>query len=102
MPKRKFWGWGNEGAGPSPEQERGVVATLAQRFAAPLELAPVPRVDESAPPPPRVEPPASLRAVCSDDPHERLAHTYGKSFRDVVRALRRDFSPAPDWVAFPR
>jgi len=100
--KRKFWGWGAEGAGPSEEQARGVVATLAARFGAPLELAPVPRVEEIALAAPRVPAPDSLRAILVDDPHERLGHTYGKSFRDVVRALRRDFAAAPDWVAFPR
>jgi alkyldihydroxyacetonephosphate synthase len=102
LSRRKFWGWGTEGAGPTEEQARGVVATLAQRFGAALELAPAPRVDEIALAAPRAKPPGALRAICSDDPHERLAHTYGKGFRDVVRALRRDFSPAPDWVAFPR
>ena len=29
-------------------------------------------------------------------------HTYGKAFRDVVRALTGDFSPAPDAVAYPK
>src|SRR5207245_1116556 len=29
-------------------------------------------------------------------------HTYGKSSRDVVRALRRDFAHPPDLVAFPQ
>jgi alkyldihydroxyacetonephosphate synthase len=102
MAKRKFWGWGHEGAGPSEEQARGIVATLAQRFGTALDLAPVPRVEEIALAAPRVAPPDSLRAICTDDAHERLAHTYGKGFRDVVRALRRDFAPAPDLVAFPR
>jgi len=31
----------------------------------------------------------------------RAAHTYGKAFRDVVRALRGDLSNAPDVVAHP-
>src|SRR5439155_10976500 len=31
----------------------------------------------------------------------RASHTYGKSFRDVVRALRRDFAHPPDVVAYP-
>src|SRR5690349_14108574 len=44
----------------------------------------------------------ALAARFSTAPYERASHTYGKSFRDVVRALRRDFSPAPDVVAFPR
>ena len=36
---------------------------------------------------PRVEPPASLAHLCTTDPFERAGHTYGKSFRDIWRAL---------------
>jgi alkyldihydroxyacetonephosphate synthase len=100
--KRKFWGWGYEDAGPSAEQEAGIARALSQRFGSALELVPAPREDEIALAAPRVQPPASLRELCSAAPHDRLGHTYGKSFRDVVRALRRRFEPAPDWVAFPR
>ncbi len=32
---------------------------------------------------------------------DRAGHTYGKSFRDVVRALAGDFRRAPDLVAMP-
>ena len=38
----------------------------------------------------------------STDPYDRAAHTYGRSFRDLVRAFRRDYAHAPDLVAFPR
>ena len=100
--RRKFWGWGYEDAGPSAEQEAGIARALSQRFGSALELAAVPREDEIALAPPRIQPPAPLRELCSALPHDRLGHTYGKSFRDVVRALRRRFEPAPDWVAFPR
>jgi alkyldihydroxyacetonephosphate synthase len=37
----------------------------------------------------------------TDDPHERARHSYGRSYRDLVRAFRREFDHAPDWVAFP-
>jgi alkyldihydroxyacetonephosphate synthase len=100
--RRKFWGWGYEDAGPSAEQQAGIARALSQRFGTALDLASVPREDEIALALPRVQPPAALREICSAAPHDRLGHTYGKSFRDVVRALRRDFSPAPDQVAFPR
>ena len=100
--RRKFWGWGYEDAGPSAGQEAGIARTLSARLGTALDLTPVPREDEIALTPPRVQPPAALRDLCSAAPHDRLGHTYGKSFRDVVRALRRNFSPAPDWVAFPR
>ncbi len=100
--KRKFWGWGYEDAGPSAEQELGIARTLSQRLGTALDLVSAPREDEIALPAPRVQPPAALREICSAAPHDRLGHTYGKGFRDVVRALRRDFAPAPDQVAFPR
>jgi alkyldihydroxyacetonephosphate synthase len=100
--RRKFWGWGYEDAGPSEEQAAGIAKTLAERFGVAIDLVAPPRVDEIALRPPRVAPPGALRAICSEAPHDRLGHTYGKGFRDVVRALRRNFSPAPDWVAFAR
>jgi len=100
--RRKFWGWGYEDAGPSPEQELGIARALSARLGSALDLTAVPREDEIALTPPRVQPPTALGELCSAAPHDRLGHTYGKSFRDVVRALRRDFAPAPDWVAFPR
>lgn len=98
--RRKFWGWGWEDGGPTPEQERDIARSLAERFGAGELLAP-PRVEEIALPAPRVRAPAALAALVSDAPYDRLAHTYGKGYRDVVRALRRDFAPAPDLVAFP-
>ncbi|MCX5739119.1 MAG: hypothetical protein NTZ61_11620, partial [Proteobacteria bacterium] len=67
--RRKFWGWGYEDAGPSPEQELGIARTLSARLGSALALTAVPREDEIALTPPRVQPPA---------------------------ALRRDFAPAPD------
>ena len=108
--RRKFWGWGLEGQGPSLEQQRGIAKTLAARFgpgaadAAGLafEPTPPPTVDEIELPVPRLSPPTALAAICSADPWDRAGHTYGKSFRDVVRGYARDFRPAPDLVAFPR
>ncbi|MEB2345420.1 MAG: FAD-binding oxidoreductase [Deltaproteobacteria bacterium] len=99
--RRKFWGWGYEDGGPTPDQERGIARSLAERFGAGELLAP-PRVEEIALRAPRVRAPGPLAALVSDAPYDRLAHTYGKSYRDIVRALRRDFAPAPDLVAFPR
>ena len=61
-----------------------------------------PRVDELELRAPRLAPPASLEAAFSTEPYERAAHTYGRSFRDLVRAFRRDYAHAPDLVAFPR
>jgi len=101
--RRKFWGWGVEGEGPSPEQQAGIAKTLAERFgAADLAPAPPPRLEDVRLPRPRLHPPDALAAICSAAPYDRAGHTYGKSFRDVVRGYAGDFAPAPDFVAFPR
>jgi alkyldihydroxyacetonephosphate synthase len=102
-PARRFWGWGREGEGPGPDQRRAIAQVLATRFGLPeLTITEPPRLEELRLPAPRLRPPATLAGICSSEPFERASHTYGKSFRDVVRALRRDFSHPPDVVAFPR
>jgi alkyldihydroxyacetonephosphate synthase len=101
--RRKFWGWGYEGEGPNREQREAMAKRLAARFGAgPLEVVDPPRMADLDLRPPRLSPPASLAAFCSQAAADRAAHTYGKSFRDVVRAYRRDYSNPPDVIAFPR
>jgi len=102
MAKRRFWGWGIEGAGPDRAQQEKMGETIAARFgAAPRAAIDPPTVDELDLRAPRVAPPDSLAHLCSVDPEERAGHTYGKSFRDIWRALHRDFSQPPDLVAVP-
>jgi alkyldihydroxyacetonephosphate synthase len=101
--KRSFWGWGAEGGGPTDAQAQAMVATFAARMGvAPQGLRPAPRLEDVALPKPRVEPPAALAACCATDAFARASHTYGKGYRDIVRGAAGDFSPAPDFVAFPR
>src|SRR5262249_56875034 len=77
--------------------------TLARMFDLDnLAVADPPTIDELDLRPPRLAPPDSLAPLCTDDPAERAGHTYGKSFRDVVRAFRREFPHPPDVVALPR
>ena len=103
-PRRKFWGWGYEGHGPNEEQQRKIAELLADRFGLPSvpEPLPAPRVADLSLRAPRITPPASLAPLCSTDAEDRAGHTYGKSFRDVVRALARDFANPPDVIARPR
>jgi alkyldihydroxyacetonephosphate synthase len=101
--RRKFWGWGYESEGPTVEQQEKIAALLGARFGiTPPALRPAPRIEEIALRPPRIAPPAGLAEICTTAPLERAGHTYGKSFRDVVRAFARDFSNPPDAVATPR
>jgi alkyldihydroxyacetonephosphate synthase len=51
---------------------------------------------------PRVQPPSALADRCSTTAYDRAAHTYGKSYRDVVRGFRGELPAPPDVVAFPQ
>jgi alkyldihydroxyacetonephosphate synthase len=101
--RRRFWGWGLEGAGPSPEQIEGIARSLSDRFPG-AEFRPrrPPGLEEIVLPAPRVVPPPVLASLCSSEAYDRAGHCYGKSFRDVVRAYDRQFEHPPDLVAFPR
>ncbi len=100
--QRKFWGWGFADEGPNQEQQERIAALLAARFGIPTPVVTAPpRLDELALRAPRLTPPVALAPLCSTSPYDRAGHTYGKSFRDVVRAFRREFANPPDVVAFP-
>jgi alkyldihydroxyacetonephosphate synthase len=100
--RRKFWGWGFEDQQPPHEQvvkaAAGVRAHLG--FGGGEVERPVALEDVELPPP-RLEPPGSLEAICRSDVYERAAHAYGRSYRDVVRAFRGRFEHPPDVVAHP-
>ncbi|MBV8444483.1 MAG: FAD-binding protein, partial [Candidatus Dormibacteraeota bacterium] len=101
--RRKFWGWGLEGEGLAPGEVEQLGTVFADRLGLQgVRLQEPPQLEELELRAPRVAPPASLEAVFSADPYDRAAHTYGRSFRDLVRAFRRDYANPPDLVAFPR
>ena len=100
--QRSFWGWGYVDEAIEPSHAAAIAELLASRFGRELsEPAKPPILDEIRLPPVKVTVPASLAHIVSTSAYDRAAHTYGKSFRDIVRAFRRDFSAAPDAVAFP-
>jgi alkyldihydroxyacetonephosphate synthase len=99
---RKFWGWGYEGEGPAPEQSQGIARALATRFGVDLDYVPPPRLEEIQLRAPRVAAPEALSPLCSTTLFDRASHTYGKSYRDVVRGHARAFEHPPDLVARPR
>jgi alkyldihydroxyacetonephosphate synthase len=102
-PRWKFWGWGYEGSGLTPDEERRLLGFYAARFGVEGGAAfSPPGVDETALRPPRLDPPARLAHLCSSEPYERLVHAYGKSYPEAVRIFARDFSNAPDVVGLPR
>ena len=100
--KKNFWGWGYEEAAIEPKQRSAFGKLLQSHFGAhEPELDAPPKIEEIELHSPRVALPHSLASIGSTSTFDRASHTYGKSFRDIVRGLRRDFSVAPDVVAFP-
>ena len=98
----KFWGWGREGEGATQAE----ISHLQRTYGAALGIgdfpdAPPPRENEFDLPAPRLRPPATLEAICADDPHTRLVHAMGKSLPDAVRMFDRQAPHVPDIVAFP-
>ena len=90
----------------------GALPQRARRFVGPMRdhvratgeprVARAPRIEDVELRPPRLEPPGTLAAICSGSTFDRASHTYGKSYRDVVRGARGVFEHPPDLVAFPR
>jgi alkyldihydroxyacetonephosphate synthase len=101
--RRKFWGWGREGEGLAASEVERLGAVFTERLGIDgVRMQEPPRVEDLDLRAPRLAPPAPLEPVFSTEPYDRAAHTYGRSFRDLVRAFRRDYAHAPDLVAFPR
>src|SRR5882757_5598214 len=97
---RSWWGWGWSEAALSDEECRQMAGVLpgGEHLGDP---APIPRLAELKLPTPRIAVPAPFAGWCSTDRADRAGHTYGKAFRDVVRALAGDLAAAPDFVAHP-
>jgi alkyldihydroxyacetonephosphate synthase len=94
---RSWWGWGTTDRA-LPDEECVALASMLPGL--PDRPRAVPRIEDLALPASRIGPPGSLGI--STAPDVRAAHTYGKAYRDVVRALSGDVAGAPDGVAFPR
>src|SRR5882724_4614471 len=99
----KHYGWGREDEGMTAEEQAFVLGRYRAKFARDaFETKVVPRLEDLALRTPRVAPPASLATFCSSERYDRVAHAYGKSYPDYVRAMLGDYHSAPDVVAYPR
>jgi alkyldihydroxyacetonephosphate synthase len=101
--RRSWWGWGWEDQALDDAQLRALAKALPAALGRDdLEPAPAPVLEQIELSAARVGAPASLASICTDAPYDRAAHTYGKSFRDVVRGFHSDLEHPPDLVARPR
>ncbi len=99
--RRSHWAWGWEDAFPDTEARQRLAERAAFLLGKELKVGDLPSADAVELPPPRIAPPQELRAFGTSSKSERMAHTYGKSFGDLVRAFHGDFKSPPDWVFFP-
>ncbi len=101
--RRKHWGWGDEDRQPTVEQVWEAAPMIAERIGVQVAAVeqPVP-LDRVTLPAPRVSAPASLAGLCGDTLRDRVIHSHGCSYADIVDGLRGRFAHAPDLVARPR
>jgi alkyldihydroxyacetonephosphate synthase len=100
--RRKFWGWGFEDQQPPPDQvEAAAASARAHLEFPPVDVERPVELDDIELRAPRIEPPDSLAHICATDSYERVTHSYGKAYRDVIRAFRGRFDNPPDVVARP-
>jgi alkyldihydroxyacetonephosphate synthase len=98
----KHWGWGFEDQQPNREGLEGIARALTDRLGfevdeieEPVPLGSVELADS------RLKPPEPFAGLFSDDRYDRIAHSLGKAYRDVVRGFRGEFPNPPDLVAYP-
>jgi alkyldihydroxyacetonephosphate synthase len=97
----KHWGWGFEDQAPSEAELGATAAGIRELFGFGGEpQAPVP-LEQVALEKSRLRAPSSLPDLFSNGRYERIAHSLGKGYRDVVRGFRGEFPNPPDLVAFP-
>ncbi len=98
----RFYGWGYADESLT-EDEAARVRGAVNRFASSgtVEVS-EPREDEFELREPRLAVPASLSEIVSTSHYDRLIHSLGKSFADIVRMFLRDVRHPPDLVAFPK
>src|SRR5689334_15612021 len=93
-----WWGWGYADAFPVPAARRAIGQMVSGLLGVGGELEPAePRpLDAIELAPPRFELTGSLAGLGDSSLGERVGHTYGKAYLDILRGFRGDFGPAPD------
>lgn len=103
--QRSFWGWGWKDKFPPPEARENIgqqVRAILGLEEGELEPQEPPAVEDLELRPPRIEVPGEFEAISSTDAEVRARHTYGRSYRDLVRGFGGDFDHPPDAVVAPR
>jgi alkyldihydroxyacetonephosphate synthase len=106
----KWWGWGEESVSFSHEDKPALADFVLEAIGIDCNSGSpvIPTLKELPIGPGNVAAPlrAALEAAVgadhvTDDPEERVVHTYGKSLRDLVRLRAKDLGRLPDVVVYP-
>jgi alkyldihydroxyacetonephosphate synthase len=98
----KHWGWGYEDQAPSREELVAAAKGISERFGFGGEVEEAVALEDVELRAPRLKVPGAFGELFRDGHYERVAHSLGKAYRDVVRGFRGEFENPPDLVAFPR
>ncbi len=98
--ERSFWAWGYESRLPDEEARRALAAQVGALLGVgTLGCRPLPRLADVTLREPRIGAPSGAAVSCAQE--DRVRHSYGRSFPDLVRGFQGDFRTPPDWVAYP-
>jgi alkyldihydroxyacetonephosphate synthase len=101
--RRSHWAWGYADEEPGPDEASAMAELMVGLTGLTLDGGleePVP-LDAVRLPEPRLRPPDDLAGLCTTEAYERVTHTYGQAYRDLIRAFRGRFDNPPDIVAHP-
>ncbi|TXS52310.1 FAD-binding oxidoreductase [Streptomyces sp. t39] len=99
---RSWWGWGNVEDAVTGAERDALTRRVAELLpGADLTVHEPPPVEAFGVGPSRIRAPRALAPLACDGIRDRLAHSHGQAFRDVVRALLGRLPHVPDLVVRP-
>ena len=100
--RRSFWTWGHVSDEPTQLDREKTAKLLSERFGREVRPPSIPKTSDISLRPPRVKIPSNLREFTNSDHEDRITHTYGGHFTELLQAIRGHFPHPPDAVAHPR
>ena len=102
MGTRSWWGWGDEDRHLGGEALEGLATLVADRLGSEVPRPAAVRDPSSLAAAPTLAVPDALADLFSVDPVDRVRHSRGNAYRDVVRALHGELPAHVAAVARPR